>query len=81
MHLIATFHTHFGALEFQKTCKALGDKPKMMPVPRALSASCGTCVKFQIPFDLASMSHEDLDSVYAVDGAAYRLLFHNEEEL
>ncbi|HIY20894.1 MAG TPA: DUF3343 domain-containing protein [Candidatus Flavonifractor merdigallinarum] len=81
MEQIATFHTHFGALEFQKTCKALGDKPKMMPVPRALSASCGTCVKFQIPFDPASMSHEDLDSVYAVDGAAYRLLFHNEEEL
>ena len=81
MEQIATFHTHFGALEFQKTCKALGDKPKMMPVPRALSASCGTCAKSQIPFDLASMSHEDLDSVYAVDGAAYRLLFHNEEEL
>ncbi len=80
MEQIATFHTHFGAIQFQKLCKERGDKPKMMPVPRALSASCGTCVKFGIPFDEASMVHEDLDSIYAVEGSDYRLLFHNEEE-
>ena len=41
---IATFHTHFGALTFHKKLKALGDNAVMMPVPRKLSASCGTCV-------------------------------------
>ena len=80
MEQIATFHTHFGAIQFQKLCKERGDKPKMMPVPRALSASCGTCVKFFIPFDETSMVHEDLDCIYAVEGMDYRLLFHNEEE-
>ena len=39
---IATFHTHFGAIRFHKLCKSLGDPAVMMPVPRALSASCGT---------------------------------------
>ena len=80
MEQIATFHTHFGAIQFQRLCKDRGDKPRMMPVPRALSASCGTCVKFQVPFDPESMVHEDLDSIYAMEGADYRLLFHNEEE-
>ena len=80
MEQIATFHTHFGAIQFQRLCKDRGDKPRMMPVPRALSASCGTCVKFQVPFDPESMVHEDLDSIYAVEGADYRLLFHNEEK-
>ena len=40
----------------------------MMPVPRRSSASCGTCVKFSMAFDPA-MADEDLDAVYAVEGA------------
>ena len=54
MEQIATFHTHFGALTFQKKLRGLGDAAAMMmPVPRALSASCGTCVKFSMAFDPA----------------------------
>ena len=81
MEQIATFHTHFGALTFQKKLRGLGDgAAMMMPVPRALSASCGTCVKFSMAFDPA-MADEDLDAVYAVEGGGkYRLLFQNEEE-
>ena len=81
MEQIATFHTHFGALTFQKKLRGLGDAAAMMmPVPRALSASCGTCVKFSMAFDPA-MADEDLDAVYAVEvGGKYRLLFQNEEE-
>lgn len=80
MEQIATFHTHFGALTFQKKLRALGDSAAMMPVPRALSASCGTCVKFGMDFDPA-MADEDLDAVYAVEGSGkYRLLLQNEEE-
>ena len=80
MEQIDTFHTHFGALTFQKKLRALGDGAAMMPVPRALSASCGTCVKFSMDFDPA-LTDEDLDAVYAVEGSGkYRLLFQNEEE-
>lgn len=77
---IATFHTHFGALSFQKKLKTAGDKPVMMPVPRSLSASCGTCVKFYAAFDPDTMVDEDLDAVYEAEAGSYRLLFQNEEE-
>ena len=75
---IATFHTHFGALTFHKKLKALGDNAVMMPVPRKLSASCGTCVQFSLPFDPA-WADEDLEAVYLHADGNYRLLFENEE--
>lgn len=76
---IATFHTHFGALTFHKKLKGLGDNAVMMPVPRKLSASCGTCVQFSLPFDPA-WADEDLEAVYLHADGNYRLLFQNEEE-
>lgn len=75
---IATFHTHFGALSFHKKLKGLGDNAVMMPVPRKLSASCGTCVQFSLPFDPA-WADEDLEAVYLHADGNYRLLFENEE--
>ena len=43
---IATFYSHYGAVCFKKNCEKLGIGTKIMPVPRNLSSSCGTCVKF-----------------------------------
>ncbi len=77
MEQIATFHTHFGAVSFHRRLKALGDNPVMMPVPRRLSASCGTCVRFSLPFAAGTMADEDLDTVYAVEDG--RVLYENEE--
>lgn len=79
MDQIATFHTHFGALSFQRRLSALGDSPVLMPVPRKLSASCGTCVRFALPFAAGTMADEDLDGVYAAENGGYRLLFQNED--
>ena len=47
MPYIATFYTHFGALSLQRKLKKQGVPAQMMPVPRALSASCGVCVRFE----------------------------------
>lgn len=79
MEQIATFHTHLGAIVFQRRLKALGDQPVLAPVPRKLSASCGTCVRFSLPFEEKTMWDEDLDSVYAAQGGDYRLLFESAE--
>lgn len=43
---IATFYAHIGAVRFNKIQKSLGNESKMMPVPRSLSSSCGTCVRY-----------------------------------
>lgn len=43
---IATFFSHFGATRFKKKCIKNGLSAQVMPVPRSLSSSCGTCVKY-----------------------------------
>ena len=47
MTCIATFYSHFGAIRFKKTCESLGWSAQVMPVPRNLSSSCGTCVRYE----------------------------------
>ena len=44
---IATFHTHLSALLTCQSLTASGAEARMMPVPRKLSASCGTCVDYE----------------------------------
>lgn len=79
MCMIATFHTHFGAMSFQKKLEKAGRKAGMMPVPRALSASCGVCVRFDAPFDV-HLAVSDLEAVYqeTADGG-YELIYQQEE--
>lgn len=49
MVYIATFFTHYGAMSFHREQKRQGLAAQMMPVPRALSASCGVCVRVEQP--------------------------------
>ena len=47
MTYIATFYSHFGAIRYKKLCQEKGMTVRVMPVPRDLSSSCGTCVFYQ----------------------------------
>ena len=47
MTYIATFFSHFGAIRFKKLCDGAGWPAELMPVPRSLSSSCGTCVRYE----------------------------------
>ena len=47
MTYIATFFSHFGAIRFKKLCQKASWPAKVMPVPRDLSSSCGTCVRYE----------------------------------
>ena len=47
MTYIATFYSHFGAIRFRKLCQGKGWPAQVMPVPRDLSSSCGTCVRYE----------------------------------
>ena len=44
MTYFATFFSHFGAMRYQQLCREQGIECRVMPVPRNLSSSCGTCV-------------------------------------
>lgn len=79
MDYIATFFTHFGALSFKKRLEKMGDSPVMQPVPRALSASCGTCVRFAMTFHADTMADDDVEEVYRTDAAGCRRIYRCEE--
>jgi len=56
---IATFFSHFGAVRFRKELDMAGIGGltcTLMPVPRFLSSSCGTCVKIECENDQVSES-------------------------
>ena len=43
---IATFFTHHDAMVYKRGLDKQAIKSKLMPVPRKLSSSCGTCISF-----------------------------------
>jgi len=43
---VATFFSHYDALTFFNLMKERGIAAELAPVPRKVSASCGTCVVF-----------------------------------
>lgn len=75
---IATFHTHLAALMTCRNLNGKGAKAAMMPVPRKLSASCGTCVSYQADSPLLEQMDTDVERVFAVNGDSYTLLLENE---
>jgi len=70
---IATFFSHYGALTYYKEIKKQNIRAKLMPVPRSISTSCGTCVFFENTFLIDS--NDELESIYQeVDGKLTKLL-------
>lgn len=82
MTYIATFYSHYGAISFKKQCEGKMRKAKMMPVPRNLSSSCGTCVRFESnqPFAVEEMT-EEMEQVVLVLDDRYELLYQPEENV
>lgn len=76
---VATFHTHLSAMLSFQTLQKLGCTAKMQPVPRALSSSCGTCVRFSAEADCRDLLDTDAEALYAVENGTYRLLWQNED--
>ena len=76
---IATFHTHLAALMTCRNLNGKGVKAAMMPVPRKLSASCGTCVRYQAETALLDAMDPDVENVYEIVGKEeYTLLSENQ---
>lgn len=79
MIYIATFYSHFGAIRFKKQCDKKQMAAKIMPVPRNLSSSCGTCVQYEgeapCPFDSWP---EEVEQAIAADADGYRMIYRAE---
>ena len=79
MTYIATFYSHFGAMHFKKQCEARGMAARIMPVPRDLSSSCGTCVRYEgeqpCPSDAWS---DEVEQAAEVTAQGYRTVYRAE---
>ena len=60
---VATFFSHYDALTFFNFLKERGETAKLIPVPRKVSASCGTCVAFELDDGMDFHGHE-IEAVY-----------------
>ena len=76
---IAAFFSHFGAISYCKELKAQGIDAKPMPVPRAVSSSCGTCVSYaySIPIEVDDC---DLEAIYVKAGGAFECVVKISDE-
>ena len=75
---IATFHTHLSALMTYRNLNAKGARASMMPVPRKLSSSCGTCVRYKAEEPLLEAMDCDVEGVYEIVGREeYTLLMEH----
>lgn len=76
MTLIATFYAHFGAVRYVKACKSLGVPAKLMPVPRDLSSSCGTCVRYESDKEaVIADAYDEIEQIVEVREDGYREVF------
>ena len=76
---IATFHTHLSALLTSRTLQSRGIAARMAPVPRSLSSSCGTCVRYTAATPLTEMMHADYDAIYEAADGKYHELQKNQD--
>ena len=76
---VATFHTHVAALMTSRSLTALGIRAQMLPVPRKLSSSCGTCVRYTAEDPNLNAMDEAVGGVYEkISNDAYILLMEKE---
>lgn len=79
---IATFYSHYGAIRYKKMCEQAGLKSKIMPVPRTLSSSCGTCVKYADEILLPNdKSREEIEQIVMITEEGYKMIYSSEEDI
>lgn len=75
---IATFYAHFGAIRFNRELKKKGISGIVMPVPRDLSSSCGTCVQFEAEQWISEDQHGEIEQIVQVAEMGYECVYRAE---
>lgn len=78
MTYIATFYSHYGAIQFRKNCEKMNLEAVVMPVPRDLSSSCGTCVRF-ISEDVFPEKNEEIEQIVRLEEKGYTCIYHADD--
>ncbi|MEG1069980.1 MAG: DUF3343 domain-containing protein [Ruthenibacterium sp.] len=75
MQYLATFFTHYDAIVFHRMLAKQGASGTLCPVPRALSSSCGTCVRFLYDADVKALAHAEFEQLAREENGGYTILF------
>ena len=79
MKYIATFYSHYGAIQYRKNCEKMNLEAVVMPVPRDLSSSCGTCVRFAAEGAFQERN-EEVEQIVRIEDSGYVRIYHADEE-
>lgn len=77
MICISTFYSHFGAMRCKKACDKAGISARMMPVPRMLSSSCGTCVRMEVENTEVIPRSDETEQIALEQADGYRIIWSN----
>ena len=75
----AVFYSHFGAAAYCKALKKQGIAAKLAPVPRKISASCGSCVRYAHSRPI-EVNDCDLEAIYAQTGDKLECVVKTDDE-
>ena len=82
MKYLVTFFTHFDAMSYQHALNKLSIQGTLMPVPRKVSSSCGTCITFStnenLPSERDLTQLEGYAELFQICDESYILLHKNE---
>lgn len=77
---IATFHTHLAAMRSARSLNGRADSVALSPVPRALSSSCGTCVRYTAADICRDAMDGDIESIaLSLGEEKYEVIFRADE--
>lgn len=75
MTYYVTFYSHYGAMHYKKYSKEKGVDVKMMPVPRDISSSCGTCVGLNTKPEVPESFHDEIELVVEKTSNGYKIIY------
>ena len=71
---LAIFYTHFAAICTARSLEQSGVSARLLPVPRQVSASCGTCVRYAAGDPCMERMAKDTECVYRVTDGGYEVI-------
>lgn len=75
---LATFHTHYAAMKSMRNLSSAGISARLAPVPRSVSASCGTCLIYTASTEMEQGMDADYEHIYQTDpGGMYIVVASN----
>lgn len=78
MQYLATFFTHYDAIMFHRLLAAQHVAGTLGPVPRALSSSCGTCVRFAYEADIHALQNAEFEQLVLNENGSYTVIFNHQ---